>query len=75
MEVLVVWEVCEVLLNTEGILTLPIFLLSDGSIDMKYEVLLLLIGVGYYCLCLLLSIIVKSFKFCFWVFCRRCCGF
>ena len=31
VEVVVVWKVLRSLLNTEGILTLPMFLLSDGS--------------------------------------------
>ena len=41
------------LLNTEGILTLLMFLLSDGSL-IECEVLLLIEGVGSCCLCMLL---------------------
>ena len=54
------------LLNTKGILTLPMFLLSDGSL-IQCEVLILLNDVGCCYLCLLL-IIVKSLSSAFWVF-------
>ena len=53
------------LLNTEGILTLPMFLLSDGSLIWMWSA-----SFAWWCRVLLsLSIIMKSFKFCFWVFC------
>ena len=53
------------LLNTKGILTLPIFLLSDGSLIWMWSA-----SFAWCCMVLLsLSIIVKSFKFYFWVFC------
>ena len=41
-------------LNAEGILTLPMFLLGDGSLITNVNVLLLLDGVGCCCLFLLL---------------------
>ena len=51
------------LLNTEGILTLPMFLLSDGSLIWMWNT-----SFAQWCRVLLsLSIIVKSL--CFWVFC------
>ena len=59
------------LLNTEGILTLPMFLLSDGSLIWIWSS-----SFAQWCRVLLsLSIILKSFKFCFWVFLWRCDGF
>ena len=58
------------LLNTVGILTLPMFLLSDGSLLWMWSASLLdSVGVAfsvYYC---------KIFKFCFWMFFWRCGGF
>ena len=52
-------------LTTEGILTLPMFLLSDGSLIWMWSA-----AFPQWCRLLLsLSIIVKIFKFCFWVFC------
>ena len=54
------------LLNTEGILTLPIFLLSDQSLIQMWST-----SFAQWCRGLLsLSIIVKSLNFCFWVFCE-----
>ena len=53
------------LLNTEGILTLPMFLLSHGSLIQMWSASF----AQWYRVLLSLSIIVKSFKFCFWVFC------
>ena len=54
------------LLNTEGILTLPMFLLSDGSLIWIWSA-----SFDRRCWVVLsLSIIVKSFKFSFWVFCE-----
>ena len=53
------------LLNTEGILTLPMFLLSDVSLILMWSA-----SFPQQCRVLLsLSIIVKSVEFCFWVFC------
>ena len=49
------------LLNTEGILTLPMFLLSDGSLIQMWSASLF-DHIGCCCLCLLLW----NFKFCFW---------
>ena len=52
------------LLSTEGILILPMFLLSDGSLIWMWSA-----SFAQWCRVLLsLSIIVKSFKFYFWVF-------
>ena len=54
------------LLNTERILTLPMLLLSDWSLIQMWSA-----SFAWWCRVLLcLSVIVKSFKFCFWVFCR-----
>ena len=53
------------LLNTVGILTLPMFLLSDGSLIQMWSASF----AWWYRVLLSLSIIVKSFKFCFWMFC------
>ena len=53
------------LLNTEGILILPMFLLSDGSLIQMWSA-----SFAWWCRVLLsLYIIVKSLEFCFWVFC------
>ena len=53
------------LLNTEGILTLPVFLLTDESLIWMWSA-----SIAWQCRVLLsLSIIVKS-KLCFWVFYR-----